>query len=126
MQLLIGAALACIAFTIPAARFFQYTLAFFWLMAFSSATHDIAADGFYMIGLTQDHQAAFVGVRTTFYRVATITTKGGLVVLAGTLENRGLGIATAWSVTFFVIAAIFSSLFLYHVFAIPRQQGDRP
>lgn len=126
MELLIGASLACVALTIPASNFFRYTIAFFWLMAFSSATHDIAADGFYMFGLTQDHQAAFVGVRTTFYRVATIATKGGLVVLAGTLENRGWDVATAWSATFFVIAAIFSSLFLYHAFAIPRPQADRP
>src|SRR4030042_4922179 len=59
MQLIIGASLACIAFTIPTVRFFQYTLAFFWLMAFSSATHDIAADGFYMLGLSHDLQTAF-------------------------------------------------------------------
>ncbi|MGD0274428.1 MAG: MFS transporter [Syntrophales bacterium] len=126
MELLIGASLACVALTIPASNFFRYTIAFFWIMAFSSATHDIAADGFYMLGLTQDHQAAFVGVRTTFYRVATIAAKGGLVILAGTLENRGWDVATAWSATFFVIAAIFSSLFLYHVFVIPRPPGDKP
>ena len=126
MELLIGASLACVALTIPASNFFRYTLAFFWIMAFSSATHDIAADGFYMLGLTHERQAAFVGVRTTFYRIATIATKGGLVVLAGTLENRGWDIATAWSVTFFAIAAIFTSLFLYHLFAIPRQHSDRP
>jgi PAT family beta-lactamase induction signal transducer AmpG len=79
-----------------------------------------------MLGLTQDHQAAFVGVRTTFYRIATIATKGGLVVLAGTLENRGLDVATAWSMAFFIVAAIFSALFLYHLFAIPRTRNDRP
>jgi hypothetical protein len=88
-QLLIGATLACIALTLPAARFFQYTLAFFWLMAFSSATHDIAADGFYMLGLSEDLQAAYAGVRTTFYRIATIGTKGGLVIFAGFLEESG-------------------------------------
>jgi PAT family beta-lactamase induction signal transducer AmpG len=126
MELLIGASLACVAWTIPASNFFRYTLAFFWVMAFSSATHDIAADGFYMLGLKQDQQAAFVGVRTTFYRIATIVTKGGLVVLAGMLENRGWDIATAWSVAFFVIAVMFCSLFLYHMFAIPRPQCDMP
>src|SRR4030043_928247 len=68
MQLLVGASLACIAFTIPAARFFQHTLAFFWLMAFGSATHDIAAGGFYMLGLPEDFQAAYVGGRAAFYR----------------------------------------------------------
>jgi PAT family beta-lactamase induction signal transducer AmpG len=126
MQLLIGASLACVAFTLPTNRFFQYTLAFFWLMAFSSATHDIAADGFYMLGLTDDLQAAFAGVRTTFYRIATIGTKGGLVVFAGTLEASGRDIPTAWSVTLFLAAAVFAALFLYHFFVLPYPAPDRP
>ncbi|MDZ7605017.1 MAG: MFS transporter [Cyclobacteriaceae bacterium] len=87
MQLFIGAGLAGIAFTIPAPSFFQYTLAFFWLLAFSSATHDIAADGFYMLGLSQHDQALFVGIRSTFYRIAMITGQGLLIILAGALES---------------------------------------
>ena len=87
LQLLIGGALASVALTIPLPSFFQVTLAIFWLMAFSSATHDIAADGFYMLGLEQHQQAAFSGVRSTFYRVAMITGQGLLVVLAGTIET---------------------------------------
>jgi PAT family beta-lactamase induction signal transducer AmpG len=126
MQLLIGASLACIAFTIPASRFFQYTLAFFWLMAFSSATHDTAADGFYMLGLSEDLQAAFVGVRTTFYRIATIATKGGLVIFAGYLEGSGHDISTAWSIAFFLAAAVCAALFLYHLFILPYPTPDRP
>lgn len=88
MQLLIGAGLAGIAFTIPAPSFFQYTLAFFWLMAFSSATHDIAADGFYMLGLDEHWQAFFVGIRSTFYRLAMITGQGLLIILAGSIESH--------------------------------------
>ncbi len=126
MQLLIGASLACIAFTLPASRFFQYTLAFFWLMAFSSATHDIAADGFYMLGLSEDLQAAFVGVRTTFYRIATIAAKGGLVIFAGYLEGSGHDIPTAWSIAFFLAAVVFAALFLYHLFILPYPTADRP
>ena len=126
MQLLIGGALACIAFTIPTSRFFQYTLAFFWLMAFSSATHDIAADGFYMLGLSEPLQAAFVGVRTTFYRIATIATKGGLVIFAGFLEGSGHDIPKAWSIALFVAAAVFAALFLYHFFILPHPTADRP
>ena len=126
MQLLIGTSLACIAFTIPTVRFFQYTLAFFWLMAFSSATHDIAADGFYMLGLSQDLQAAFVGVRTTFYRIATIATKGGLVIFAGYLEGNGHTIPAAWSMTLFLAAAVFGALLLYHFFILPSPALDRP
>ncbi len=126
MQLLIGASLACVAFALPAGRFFQYTLAFFWLMAFSSATHDTAADGFYMLGLSDHQQAAFVGVRTTFYRIATIATKGGLIIFAGYLEGSGHDIPTAWSITFFVAAAAFSALLLYHFFVLPHPVADRP
>ncbi len=87
MQLLIGAGLAGVAFTIPTSDFLQYTLAFLWLMAFSSATHDIAADGFYMMPLTTHEQAWFVGIRSTFYRLAMITGQGLLVMLAGSLEE---------------------------------------
>jgi len=126
MQLLIGASLACIALTIPTTRFFQYTLAFFWLTAFSSATHDTAADGFYMLGLPEDFQAAYVGVRATFYRIAMIATNGGLVVLAGILEESGHGIPAAWSIALFVAAAAFAALFLYHLFILPYPLPDRP
>ena len=126
MQLFIGASLACIAFTIPASRFFQYTLAFFWLMAFTSATHDTAADGFYMLGLSEDLQAAFVGVRTTFYRIATIAAKGGLVIFAGYLEGSGHDIPTAWSIALFLAAAVFAALLLYHLFILPYPTADRP
>lgn len=91
MQLLIGAGLAGVAFSIPVSRFFQFTLAFLWLLAFSSATHDIAADGFYMMGLTKHQQAFFVGIRSTFYRLAMLMGQGVLVILAGYFEaNTGL------------------------------------
>ncbi len=86
MQLFIGAGLAGVAFTIPVPDFFQYTLAFFWLLAFSSATHDIAADGFYMLGLNEHKQAYFVGIRSTFYRFSMITGQGLLIIVAGALE----------------------------------------
>jgi len=88
MQLLVGAGLAGVALTIPVPHFFQLTLAFFWLLAFSSATHDIAADGFYMLGLSRHDQAFFVGIRSTFYRLAMLTGQGLLVILAGYFEAR--------------------------------------
>ncbi|GHT30361.1 hypothetical protein FACS189432_09560 [Bacteroidia bacterium] len=87
MQIFIGAGFAGIAFTIPLPFFFQATLAFFWLLAFSSATHDIAADGFYMLGLDTNQQAMYVGIRSTFYRIATIMGQGFLIILAGFLES---------------------------------------
>jgi len=87
MQLLVGAGLAGIAFTIPASNFFQLSLAVFWLVAFSSATHDIAADGFYMLALDTHKQSMYVGIRSTFYRVATIIGQGILIIIAGLLET---------------------------------------
>ncbi len=88
MQLLIGIIFGCIAFAIPLPFFFQATLFFFWLLAFSSATHDIAADGFYMLALDENSQAKFVGIRSTFYRLAFITGQGVLIILAGYIESH--------------------------------------
>ena len=123
-QLIVGVSLAAIALTIPASRFFQYTLAFFWLMAFSSATHDIAADGFYMLGLREHHQAAFIGVRTTFYRISMIAAQGGLVLLAGYFERSGYDIPKAWMITLLVAAFLFFVLLLYHSLVLPYPPLD--
>jgi len=125
MQLALGIALACVALTIPLPGFFQFTLAIFWLMAFSSATHDIAADGFYMLALSDHHQAAFVGVRSTFYRVASLVGQGGLVVLAGSLEESTGSIPFAWSMTFFALGALFLCTFVYHQFILPYPVIDQ-
>ena len=84
MQFCIGAGLGGVALLLPGDLFFRSTLAVFWWMAFSSATHDIAADGFYMLALSERDQAYYVGIRSTFYRVATIAGQGLLVMLAGT------------------------------------------
>ena len=125
MQLLLGAGFAGIAFTIPAESFLQITLAFFFLLAFSSATHDIAADGFYMLSLTSHEQAFHIGVRNTFYRLATITGQGLLIMLAGRLEKLTGSISYAWSITFFILSGLFIALWLYHTSVLPRPQNDR-
>lgn len=126
MQLLIGAGLAGIAFCIPTDHFFQSTLALFWLVAFSSATHDIAADGFYMIGLDTHQQALFVGIRSTFYRIATIAGQGLLIMLAGYLESKTGNISYAWMLTFFVMSGLFLAVWVYHCFILPRPKKDLP
>lgn len=90
-QFIIGVSLAGVAFAIPTTIFFQLTLAFFWLMAFTSATHDISADGFYIEALDSHDQSFYVGIRSTFYRLATLFGQGLLVVIAGIIEtNTGL------------------------------------
>ena len=125
MQLLIGAGLAGIAFCLPTSLFFQSTLAIFWLMAFSSATHDIAADGFYMLALSESEQSLFVGIRNIFYRIATITGQGLLIVLAGMLEKWTGNIPYAWSLVFFVCAGLFIAIGLYHSYQLPKPTADK-
>ena len=110
MQLLIGAALAGVAFTIPGPWWLQGSLCFFWLMAFGSATHDIAADGFYMLGLDQ-HEA-------------TIVASGLLVGLAGVLQVLTRSITYAWSLVFYFMAGLFIALWLYHSWVLPRPSED--
>ena len=124
MQVLIGASLAGVAFTIPADFWLQGSLAFFWLMAFSSATHDIAADGFYMLGLDQHEQAYFVGIRSTFYRIATIFSSGLLVGLAGALQVLTRSIRYSWSLVFYLMAGLFVAFWLYHNWMLPRPSED--
>jgi PAT family beta-lactamase induction signal transducer AmpG len=88
MQFLVSFGLALVAFSVQGGAFFKWSLFLFWIMAFASATHDIAADGFYMLGLSQHEQAWWVGLRSTFYRTAMIVGSGLLVVLAGVLEGK--------------------------------------
>jgi PAT family beta-lactamase induction signal transducer AmpG len=124
LQLVIGAALALVALTTHLPSFFQMSLAVLWLMAFSSATHDIAADGFYMLGLPQHQQAAFVGVRSTAFRLGSIFAQGALVYLAGQLSERTGDPRFAWSVVFLTVAAMFAALAVYHYFILPRPADD--
>ena len=127
MQLLLGSSLAGVAFTLNTPLWFQGTMFCFFLMAFSSATHDIAADGYYMLQLDEHQQAWFVGIRNTFYRIAVIFGNGVLVPVAGMLQlvyrNQK---AFTWSLVFFGMAGLFLALFLYHAYILPRPQGDKP
>ncbi len=124
LELLIGAAFALVALTIPGDNFFRMTLAIFWLLAFSAATHDIASDGFYMLGLRQHEQAAYVGIRSTFFRLSMITGQGGLVYLAGKLTTVTGNVTSAWSIVFYLLGAMFVSLFVYHNIMLPRPVND--
>jgi PAT family beta-lactamase induction signal transducer AmpG len=88
MQFLVALALAAVAGSVRGGGFFRWSLCLFWIMAFASATHDIAADGFYMLSMSKHEQVWWVGLRSTFFRLAMIVGSGLLVVLAGVLESR--------------------------------------
>ncbi|MFN3860853.1 MAG: MFS transporter [Roseateles sp.] len=124
LQFFVGAALAGVALTLPTERAFQITLAVFWLMAFASASHDIAADGYYMLALPQHQQAAFVGVRSTFYRLANIGGQGGLVYLAGELTERTGSAVQAWTWVFWLLGGLFVLLAAWHALVLPRPAAD--
>lgn len=104
---------------------FTVTLIIFWIMAFASATHDIAADGFYMLALTPGEQSLFVGIRSTFYRLASVFGQGVLVVIAGVLETRLGDIPKAWFWTILITAVLFAAVTLWHSLALPRPLTDR-
>ena len=104
---------------------FFATLALFWVTAFASATHDIAADGFYMLGLDSGTQAEFVGIRSTFYRLSSIFGQGVLVALAGFLDNHTGDVHMAWKVTLLASAVLFACITIYHTWSLPRPASDQ-
>lgn len=125
MQLLIGSALAGIAFTLPTTLWFQSTMFFLFAMAFASATHDISADGFYMIELNEHNQAKYVGLRNTFYRLAVIFVNGALVWLAGFLEHTlKMSVVYTWTLIFYALAGLFIGIWLYHCRMMPYPAND--
>jgi PAT family beta-lactamase induction signal transducer AmpG len=123
MQILIGAALGGVAFTLNTPMWFQMSMCCLFIMAFASATHDISADGFYMIELDEHTQTYFVGIRNTFYRLAVIFGNGVLVAIPGVLSVYfRCSIAFAWSIVFYGIAGIFIGLWLYHGWILPNSE----
>ena len=136
MQVLMSVAFAVAAFSLPSpspdviasgatpVSIFSVTLILFWITAFASATHDIAADGFYMLALEPGDQSLFVGIRSTFYRLSSIFGQGVLVVIAGLLETRLGDVPKAWSITLLVSAVLFSCLTFWHMFRLPKPVAD--
>ena len=136
MQIIMSAAFALVAFSLPhpsaetiaaggtPVSLFTLTLVLFWITAFASATHDIAADGFYMLALRPDEQSLFVGIRSTFYRLSSIFGQGVLVVIAGMLERITGDIPKACSVTLLISAVLFAAITLWHTFRLPKAEAD--
>jgi len=120
MQWLVAIGFAGIAFTLPTSLFFQLSLAIFWIVAFTSATHDIAADGYYMLALTEHEQSLYVGIRSTFYRIATVIGQGALVIVAGQLEERTGDIPMSWAIILGILSVLFLGFAFYHSWALPK------
>ena len=133
MQILMSTAMLLLPFLLPQATgdsiaqtpLFFATLSVFWITAFASATHDIAADGFYMLALEPGTQSEFVGIRSTFYRLSSIFGQGVLVALAGVLDTKTGDVHYAWKLTLLLCAVIFSAITLYHTWSLPRPSSDR-
>ncbi|MBQ7467243.1 MAG: MFS transporter [Bacteroidales bacterium] len=138
MQALMVAAMVLLTLTLPKpseemiasgqtpATVFWLTLVLFIITAFASATHDIAADGFYMLAHDQSSQAAFIGIRSTFYRISSVFGQGVLVMIAGFVEKSSGNIPLSWQITLGVSAAVFALVTIYHVFALPKSKNDAP
>ena len=104
---------------------FTFTLILFIIMAFASATHDIAADGYYMLAHTPSSQARFIGIRSTFYRISTIFSGGVLVGIAGVIEDKTSDVPYSWKITIGIAAVILFLICMYHVFALPRVEQEK-
>lgn len=122
MQLVIALALLGVGLTLPTNMFFTTTLACFWMAAFASATNDIASDGYYMLGLTEKKQSFFVGMRSTFYRLAMVTGEGLIVFMAGFLEQKYGDNAKAWSITMTAAAFLMLALTVSNFFVTPKYE----
>ena len=123
-QISMAGCLAAAALSLAGTHFFAMSLVMFALGAFVSATHDIAADGYYMLALTKEDQAFFVGIRSTFYRLAMIFGTGFLVFRAGKMQEAGMTAAASWGTMLLVSAAIFALIAIYHRFMMPYPDDD--
>ena len=110
---------------VPAVGAFIPALVLFYIGAMLSATHDIAADGFYMIALDKHDQSLFVGIRSTFYRISSVFGQGVIVVVAGLLETRLGVIPRAWSLTLLGSSVLLGLLALWHWKKLPCQKGPK-
>jgi PAT family beta-lactamase induction signal transducer AmpG len=124
MQVIVALGIGAIAGVLQMPGFFMISLGVMWVIALASATHDIAADGFYMLALPQDGQAAYVGVRSTFYKLAALAMQGPVVIFAGHLIKTLGNPAHAWSIALGIVAAVFALFVLWHQFVLPRPADD--
>jgi len=118
MQFTGAAGLALMALALQLPVYFAACIGVLFLLAYASATHDIACDGLYMASLSPKQQAAYAGWQGAFFNASKFLTLGGLLVLAGHLE-KSIGVAPAWSAIFAMLALILGLLAAYNAWALP-------
>jgi len=123
-EVLGGVSLGLLALSLPLAGYLRYSIAFFALVAFCSASHDIVADGLYIASLDPRQQSAFAGWQGGFYNVARFFAQGGLIILAGYLEEH-IPVVRAWMTIFAGIGLMLVILGLYHARVLPRERENR-
>ncbi len=131
MQSLMTVAFALLAFSTPRTTgapvsAFTLSLVVFYVTAMLSATHDIAADGYYMLALDEHRQSLFVGIRSTFYRISSVFGQGVIVVLAGVLETRLGDIPRAWKLTLLLCSLLFLLLSVWNLLFLPKVERSVP
>ncbi|MFO1252198.1 MAG: MFS transporter [Inhella sp.] len=117
--------LALLALALQAPAWFALSIAVFFVLAYASATHDIACDGLYMAELDAKQQAAYAGWQGAFFNASKFLTLGGLLVLAGWLERRH-GVMNAWSIIFVGLAALLAGLAAWNAKVLPPAVGTPP
>jgi MFS transporter, PAT family, beta-lactamase induction signal transducer AmpG len=125
MQLVLSLSFLGVGLALPTSQFFVLSLAFFWVASFASATNDIASDGFYLLALKEDQQSFFIGLRSTFYRVAMVTGQGLFVIFAGYLEVKYGDNTKAWSITMIMISAFIFLLTLINLLTTPNVEKSK-
>ncbi len=123
-QLIMAALFLAFGFALQLPNFFLITMIILGIIAFTSATHDIAADGFYMIALSEQHQSSFAGIRSTFYRVSNFFCNSFIVWFAGYLIQHSYSPDKAWTFAYNFAAILFALVFLYHKFILPKPTQD--
>lgn len=140
-QIATGCIFGLVALALHLPNFFAVCIALLAIIAFSGATHDVAADGVYMASLSKDDQARYIGWQGAFYNIAKIAATGGLVYLAGMLIETYTGDVTglspaaaaaakhngsvmAWTVIMAVIGGIMVVLGIYNAKFVPSEVNN--
>ena len=124
MELAMAATLAGVALSLALPSYLRWTIAFFWLTGFASATQDVAADGVYIGSMGHREQAMYVGVQGVFWNFGRVVATGLLVSLSGTLHSAmGRSWPRSWMAVMGILSAIMLLSFAWHLRVLPA--GER-